>query len=174
MHISQSLFCLLSHHTKDQPNNPSTSLLFSYKSVQALQFGFLKFYFLIKMEALHSSFLSAVVINTDQKQQEEERVYLILFQVTVQHCRRSGQELWKATEEGHVQLTPWLMLSWIYYNPAHLPRNSAAHSGLGLPTSITNQDNFSQTRLQANMVADILCLRVPLPRGKLCQVDNNN
>lgn len=32
--------------------------------------------------------------------------------------------------------------------PRHAPRGSTAHSGLGLPTSIINQENIPQTYLQ--------------------------
>ena len=37
-----------------------------------------------------------------------------------------------------------------YTTQAHLPRNGSVHSGLGPPTSISNQENVSQTCPQAN------------------------
>ena len=45
----------------------------------------------------------------------------------------------------------WLsILSYTIQN--HLPRHSNTHNGLGLPTSVTNQENAPQPCLQANLV----------------------
>ena len=55
-----------------------------------------------------------------------------------------------------------------------VPRDSDAHSGLGPPTSIINQDSISQTWLQANLNIGSSSIEIPLPSdSSLYQVNNN-
>lgn len=50
-----------------------------------------------------------------------------------------------------------------YVIQAHLPRNSAAHSGLGTPASVSNPSkNASQTGPQASLMEATSHLRFPL------------
>lgn len=54
----------------------------------------------------------------------------------------------------------------------HLPRDSAAHGGLGPPESITNPDHPPQTCPRASLTEAIPHLRPLLPDdSRLCQVD---
>jgi hypothetical protein len=49
-------------------------------------------------------------------------------------------------EEDAYWLAHWIILSWLSYKAqAHLPKDGAAHSGLGPLSLITSQDN-SQTK----------------------------
>lgn len=51
---------------------------------------------------------------------------------------------------------PWLILSWVSHTAqARSLRDGASHNGLVHPTSVSNQDNFSDLSSS---------LRLPLPR----------
>lgn len=86
MHTSVSLLFIVPLYPRATKQSQYKLVFFSYGSVQAFQFGFLTFYFLIKMEVLHSGFFSVAMINYSDQKQEEETAYLfLLFQVTVKH-----------------------------------------------------------------------------------------
>lgn len=52
-----------------------------------------------------------------------------------------------------------------------LPKDSSAHSGLGLHASISHQDNFSQTWPQASLIWAIAQVKTPSDQSRLCQID---
>ena len=57
-----------------------------------------------------------------------------------------------------------LGLSLLSYTPqGHLLRDGTAHSGLGPPTSISNQENTSHIYPQASLVKAVVQLRICLP-----------
>ena len=65
------------------------------------------------------------------------RLQPVLKEVRVETWR---QELWRNIA---CWMTPWPILIYLSYMvQEHLPRDGSTFSGLGLPTSISNQDNF--------------------------------
>lgn len=70
---------------------------------------------------------------------------------------------WCRNHEGNCLLACSSLLSYILQD--HLPRGGPTHSGLGLSTSIINQENVPQSCPQAGLIEAIPHLKVLLLRG---------
>lgn len=115
-------------------------------------------------------FFSVVVINPMAKSSLERKGFISAHSLSpgVVRAGTQGRKLETRTEAEVVKwcccllvCSPWLAHPSRLYNPRHLPRHGPAHSRLGYPTTISNENLCPQTcTLEA-----LLQLRFPLLRG---------
>ena len=100
---------------------------------------------------------AAVIKHHDQKQLEEDRVYMAYTTHISSSLTEGRAEADVSEEKPLTGLLRQLSLT----SQDHLPGNGTAHSGLGFPTSIANQEHLPC--LQAHLMeAFFFQLRLPL------------
>ena len=101
----------------------------------------------------------AVIKYHVQKQLEEDRVYMAYTTHLSSSLTEGRAEADVSEEKPLTGLLRQLSLT----RQDHLPGNGTAHSGLGFPTSIANQEHLPQPCLQAHLMeAFFFQLRLPL------------
>ena len=93
-------------------------------------------------------------------------LFTLYFHVIIHHSKKSGNELKQKQTQGPWKRTAyWPAFSYLsYISQDHLHKGGTAHSGLGPPTSIINQENAPKGLPTGSLMEAIPQLRFSLPR----------